>query len=105
MHYGDAFHCQNNVLILSIRIHPIMGSDDVEMDVTSILQAKFCDPMELRKILKHPRRYFMRYPEIRGLNTDGWYILKLVGTESGEYLITQIEEITDQTPEEWKKLH
>ncbi|MCU0858038.1 MAG: hypothetical protein MUC65_06515 [Pontiellaceae bacterium] len=105
MQYGDAFHCQNNVLVVSIHIYAVMGSDDVEINVDSVLEAKFCDPMELKKILKNPRKYFMRYEEVRSLKSDAAYILTIAANERCDYKIMSIEEVTPHVKEAWKRLH
>jgi len=104
MHYGDAFHCQNNILVMSIHIHSVMGSDDVEIQLNSVLEAKLCDPAELMRILKNPRRYFKRYYEIVALQRDARYIVTLVANEIGDYKLTSIEEISAESAA-WKKLH
>lgn len=105
MHYGDAFHCQNNILVMGIHIHAVMGSDDVEVHVDSILDAKFCDPAELLRILKNPRRYFMRYDAIRELKKDAGYVVTLVANEHLDYKLKDLEALSDHTEEAWKKLH
>ncbi|MBM4152908.1 MAG: hypothetical protein FJ220_05235 [Kiritimatiellaceae bacterium] len=105
MQFGDEFHCQNNVLIMGVFIHAVMGSDDVEIQISSVLEAKFCEPAALTRILKNPRRFFMRYEQIQNLKKDAWYIVTLVADEFCEYQIKDIEEVSDHVEEDWKRLH
>jgi hypothetical protein len=103
MHFGDEFHKQHNQLILGIYIHEVLGTDDTELTVTSMLYGVMIDPHLLNRTLSNPEK-LRELPEVAALKTETFYIVTFVDV-GGSLTVKTVEETDPRDEFDWQRIH
>jgi hypothetical protein len=90
MHYRDEYQVENNILKIGIYIHEVLGTDETQLEISSIHECRFIVPYCIKMLIDNPHEELMKYDEIKACKTETFYLVTFKENENGDLEIKDI---------------